>query len=116
MVATLSTEELNHIGRLISRFERFQLEGAVPEEFDPQDLFDERGQSFFRIHGLANFWRPASGGAAASVQSVANFGQYMADLVIAAHNHHHSDLTLVMLGRPDETALYLSLGTEETTR
>src|ERR1700682_2770763 len=107
MIPALSAEELNSIGKLISKFEHFQLEGIAPRDFDPQDLFDQRRQTFFRIHGLANFWRPVTNNGPA-MQASANFGQYMADLVVAAHNQSLSDLMMVILGRPDETAFYLS--------
>ncbi|HLG79193.1 MAG TPA: hypothetical protein VKX46_22470, partial [Ktedonobacteraceae bacterium] len=76
MIPALSAEELHSIGRLISTFEHFELEGLSPAEFHLQDLFHGTRQAFFRIHGLANFWRPTVGNAS-PMQASANFGQYM---------------------------------------
>src|SRR5437899_406427 len=114
MIPGFDVESLNVLGKLIGRLERFHLEGAVPQDFDPQDILEGSEQAFFCIQGLSSFWTPeasnrSSGGAA-------NFGQYMADLAMASHNQHHSDLTLIILSAPRQTRLYMSLGTEKTTR
>jgi DNA helicase HerA-like ATPase len=107
-------ESLNVLGKLIGKLERFHLEGAIPQEFDPQDLLYGSEQTYFCIQGLSSFWNPeASKG---SSGGGANFGQYMADLVIASHNQHQSDLTLIILSAPRQTRIYISLGTEKTTR
>jgi GTPase SAR1 family protein len=74
MIPGFDVEALNTLGKLISQFERFHLEGAIPEEFDPADLFDEQDQTFFCIRGLANFWEGRVG---------VDFGQHMIDLVIS---------------------------------
>src|SRR5436189_6285927 len=105
MVPGFDREALNMLGKLIAELERFHLEGAGPEEFDPADLFDEGEQAFFRIQGLADFWNSHTG---------VDFIQHMADLVIGTHNQQQADLTLVMLGTPQKLAVFLSLGTEKT--
>ncbi len=106
MIPGFDVEALNTLGKLISKLERFNLEGAIPEEFDPADLFDEHDQTFFCIQGLADFWEGQAG---------VDFGQHMIDLVIAAHNQRESDLTLVLLGTPQKLSVFLSLGTEQAT-
>ena len=108
-------ESLNVLGKLIGKLERFHLEGAVPQDFDPQDLLEGSEQSFFCIQGLSNFWNPEAAGRSGGGGG-ANFGQYMADLVIASHNQHQSDLTMIILSAPRRTSIYMSLGTEKTTR
>lgn len=100
-------EMLNRLGKLIGTLERFQLEGSVPEEFEPADLFEEKEQVFFRIQGLADFW---------SHQAGSDFAQHMVDFVIGAHNQQQADLMLVMLGTPQNLSVFLSLGEEKTTR
>src|SRR5258708_14734935 len=107
MVPGLDIESLNAQGKLISRLERFELEGAIPKEFDLAELFHESEQTFFCVQGLASFWNGHAG---------AEFGQHVVDLVIGAHNQRQVDLTLVMLGTPQKLAIYISLGTEQTTR
>ncbi|HTK06183.1 MAG TPA: DUF87 domain-containing protein [Ktedonobacteraceae bacterium] len=108
MVPGFDVDALNVLGKLISRLERFQLEDAVPAQFYPQDLFDGNEQAFFHIHGIANFWRRNTQGT--------DFGQYMADLVIACHNQRRADLTLIMQGKGQRLQVYISLGTENNTR
>ncbi len=108
VVPGFEVEQLNLLGKLISRLERFHLESAVPEPFDPRDLFDGSEQTFFRIQGLANFWKRNTQGT--------DFGQYMSDLVIACHNQHLADLTLIMIGKSQRLQVYISLGGENTTR
>jgi hypothetical protein len=108
-VPGFDVDALNVLGKLISRLERFQLEDAIPVQFNPQDLFDGNEQAFFHIRGIANFWRR-------NTQQGTDFGQYMADLVIACHNQRHADLTLIMLGKGQRLQVYISLGTENNTR
>ncbi|HEY4387770.1 MAG TPA: DUF87 domain-containing protein [Ktedonobacteraceae bacterium] len=108
VVPGFDVEALNTLGKLISRLERFQLEDAVPAPFHPQDLLDGNQQAFFHIRGIANFWRR-------NVQGT-DFGQYMADLVIACHNQRRADLTLIMLGKGQRLQVYISLGSENNTR
>src|SRR6266849_7260316 len=113
MIPGFDIESLNVLGKLIGQLERFQLESAIPEEFDPQDLLEGSEQAFFCIEGLSSFWQPeASKNTGGSV----NFGQYMADLVMASHNQLQADLTLMILGAPRRTLIYMSLGSEKTTR
>src|SRR5579884_1963979 len=100
-------KSLNALGKLISELERFNLEGAIPEEFSPDDLFEESEQTFFHVQGLADFWMKESG---------ADFKYYTIDMVISAHGQRQADLTMVMLGTPRQLSVYISLGTEETTR
>jgi Helicase HerA, central domain len=107
MVPGFDTESLNMLGKLIGKLERYHLEGAIPAEFDPVDLLDDNGQSFFRIDGLANFWQQ---------RGSIDFGTHMIDLVIGAYNQHRADLTLIMLGTPQRLSCYLSLGTQKNTR
>jgi hypothetical protein len=107
MIPGFDVESLNKLGKLISRLERFHLEGATPDVFDADDLFDEDEQVFFAVQGLADFW---------SNSTVVDFAQYMTDLVIGAHNQSHADLTLVMLGTPEDLSIFLSLGTASTAR
>ncbi len=107
-VQEFDVETLNLLGKLISKLERFHLENAVPEQFDPTDLLDGSEQVFFRIRGVANFWtRNAQG---------EDFGQFMADLVIACHDQHLADLTLILIGQSQKLHAYISLGSESTTR
>lgn len=106
MVPGFDVESLKVLGRLIGGLERFSLENAVPEQFDPAELLDEE-QSFFLIQGMADFW---------SRQSGVDFWQHMVDLVIGAHSQRQSDLTLVMLGTPRMLSVLLSLGGEKATR
>jgi hypothetical protein len=40
----------------------------------------------------------------------------MADLVIACHNQYQADLTLILIGRSQKLQVYISLGSENTTR
>src|SRR5689334_7493547 len=107
MVPGFDVESLKVLGRLIGGLERFALENAVPEQFDPADLFDEGEQTFFLIQGMADFW---------SRQSGIDFWQHMVDLVIGAHSQRQADLTLVMLGTPRMLSVLLSLGSEKATR
>jgi hypothetical protein len=107
MVQGFDVEALNLLGKLISQLERFHLENAIPRQFDPWDVFDGSNQCFFRIQGMANFWKRNQG---------TDFGQYMADLVMACHNQKQADLTLVIVGQSQRIQIYLSLGTESTTR
>src|SRR5215813_13832552 len=106
-------ESLNVLGKLIGKLERFHLEGAIPQDFDPQELLEGSEQSFFCIQGLSNFWNPETANRSGSP---ANFGQYMADLVIASHNQHNADLTLIILSAPRRNSIYMSLGGEKMTR
>jgi DNA helicase HerA-like ATPase len=115
MIPGFDVETSNVLGRLIGQFERFHLEGSTPQEFDPQDLFVGSEQVFFRIRGLASFWQSSIRHPGATNPHV-NFGQYMSDLVIAAHNQPQADLTLLILGTPHKTTVYLSLGSEQATR
>ena len=107
MVPGFDVESLNVLGKLIGKLERFNLEGAVPEEFDPRDLLDDGEQAFFCIRGLARFWES---------KAVADFGQCMIDLVIGAHNQLQADLTLIMLGTPRKLSVFISLGPKRTTQ
>jgi hypothetical protein len=107
MVPGFDVESLKVLGRLIGGLERFSLENAVPEQFDPAELLDEDGQTFFLIQGMADFW---------SRQSGVDFWQYVVDLVIGAHSQRQADLTLVMLGTPRMLSVLLSLGSEKATR
>lgn len=106
MIPGFDVEAMNMLGKLISRLERYHLEGAAPEEFDPRDLFDENEQSFFRVQGLSKFWEAESG---------VDFAQHMADLVIGAHNQQQADLTMVMLGTSSRLSVYVSLGDAQAT-
>ena len=108
MVQGFDVEALNLLGKLISRLERFQLENAVPEQFNPRELFDGSEQCFFRIRGIANFWKRNTQGI--------DFGQYMADLVMACHNQVQADLTLIIVGQSQRIEVYISLGSENSTR
>ncbi|MBO0783392.1 MAG: hypothetical protein J2P37_31660, partial [Ktedonobacteraceae bacterium] len=107
MVPGFDLKSLNVLGKLIAELERFNLEGAVPEEFRPADLFDEAEQVFFLVQGLANFWQKESSG---------DFKQHTVDMVISTHGQRLADLTLVLLGTPRKLSVYISLGTEQTTR
>jgi Helicase HerA, central domain len=107
MIPGFDVEALNLTGKLISRLERFHLENAIPEPFDPRDLFDGGEQAFFRIQGIASFWQHTQG---------VDFGQYMTDLVVASHTQSHSDLTLIIIGKSQRIEVYISLGSENTTR
>ena len=98
---------LNLLGKLISKLERFHLENAAPEHFDPQDLLDGNEQPFYRIEGIANFWKRNTQGD--------GFGQYMSDLIIACHNQHLTDLTLILVGHSQKLRVYISLGSKNTT-
>jgi hypothetical protein len=102
----MDIEFFNTLGKLISKFERFYLEGSSPEQFDPADLLDGE-QAFFRIEGLANFWER---------DQRIEFSQYMTDLVISAQSQSQVDLSLVLLGTPNQLAIYISLGDAEATR
>lgn len=115
MIPGFDVDTLNTLGRLIGQFERFHLESNAPQEFDPQDLLAGSSQVFFRIHGLASFWSSFTNGTA-SANPYLNFGQYMADLVMAAHNQHLADLTLIILGDPHKTTIFFSLGSEQATK
>ncbi|MBO0794218.1 MAG: DUF87 domain-containing protein, partial [Ktedonobacteraceae bacterium] len=107
MVPGFDLKSLNVLGKLIAELERFNLEGAAPEEFHPEDLFDEGEQAFFLIQGLANFWQK---------ESSADFKQHTVDMVISTHGQRLADLTLVLLGTPRNLSVIVSLGTEQTTR
>src|SRR5690242_1435085 len=107
MVPGFDVESLKVLGRLIGGLERFALENAVPEQFDPADFFDEDEQTFFLIQGMADFW---------SRQSGVDFWQHVVDLVIGAHSQRQADLTMVMLGTPRMLSVLISLGSEKTTR
>jgi hypothetical protein len=107
MVPGFDVESLKVLGRLIGGLERFSLENAVPERFDPADLFDEGEQTFFLIQGMADFW---------SRQSGVDFWQHMVDLVIGAHSQRRADLTMVTLGTPRMLSVLISLGSEKATR
>jgi hypothetical protein len=107
MVPGFDVESLKVLGRLIGGLERFALENAVPEQFDPADLFDEGDQTFFLIQGMADFW---------SRQNGVDFWQHMVDLVIGAHSQRQADLTMVMLGTPRMLSVLISLGSEKATR
>ncbi|GCF06794.1 ATP-binding protein [Dictyobacter arantiisoli] len=106
MVPSMDVELLNVLGKMISRLERFHLEGAIPEAYDTDDLFEDEEQAFFHIEGLANFWQR---------DNQADFGQYMSDLVIGVHNQHQADLTLVLQGMSSKLSVYISLGSAEST-
>lgn len=106
MIPGFDAESLNTLGRLISKLERFHLEGAVPANFDPVTLFDDDEQSFYRIEGLADFWSRHDGG---------DFGIHMVDLIIGAHNQSQTDLTFVLLGTQRRLSCYISLGTQKNT-
>lgn len=108
MIAGFDVEALNVLGKMISKFERFHMENAVPVQFDPQDLLAGNEQAFFRIQGIANFWNRSAQGT--------DFSQYMADLVIACHNQYMTDLTLILVGHSQKLQVYVSLGSENTTR
>jgi hypothetical protein len=107
MVPGFDVESLKVLGRLIGGLERFALENAVPEQFDPADLFDDGEQAFFLIQGMADFW---------SRQNGVDFWQHMVDLVIGAHSQRQADLTMVMLGTPRMLSVLISLGSEKATR
>ena len=107
-VPGFDVESLNLLGKLISQLERFHLENVAPQEFDSRDLFEESEQTFFRIKGIANFWKR-------NVQGT-DFTQYMTDLVIASHNQPLADLTLILVGKSQKVQIYVSLGSENATR
>jgi Helicase HerA, central domain len=108
MVPNLDVEMLNTLGKLIGKLERFGLENAIPEVFDPHDLLDENNeQVFFQIQGLSNFWKE---------RSDAEFGQHIVDLVIGIHSQQQSDLLLVLLGSPRKLSVFLSLGNRDATQ
>ena len=56
MAVVQDIEFFNTLGKIISTFERFHLEGSHPAEFDPVEILQREEQVFFRIEGLANFW------------------------------------------------------------
>lgn len=107
MVPGFDVESLNALGKLIGGLERYNLEAAAPEEFDLDDLFEGSEQVFFCIQGLSDFW---------TRNTSIDFTQHMVDLVVGAHNQHQADLTMVLLGTPRKLSIYLSLGSEKTTR
>ncbi|MBV9231236.1 MAG: DUF87 domain-containing protein, partial [Chloroflexi bacterium] len=107
MIPGFDSQSLSKLSALISELERFNLEGAAPEEFDPADLLDESEQVFFRIQGLDDYWRH---------QNEADFKYHMVDMVISTHNQRQADLTLILLGTPQKLSIYISLGAEHTTR
>ena len=107
MVPTLDVTFFNVLGKLISKYERFHLEGATPETFDPKELVDTDEQAFFRIEGIANFWER---------DTKLDFGQYMTDLVISAQSQRQATLTLAIIGTANQVAIYISLGSADTTR
>ncbi len=91
----------------IQRLERTELDSVVPDEFDPQDLFDEQAQTFLVLRGMADFWSYTPG---------IDFIRYLTDLVMGAHHQPRAGLTLVVAGTPARLAVYISLGDESTTR
>nr|BBH87492.1 hypothetical protein KTC_22430 [Thermosporothrix sp. COM3] len=105
MIPGFDVESLNKLGKLIAGLERYNLEGASPEPFDPADLLEESEQAFFHIHGLGNFWKAPH-----------EFIHRLVDLVVSAHHQRHTDLTFLLLGTQQQIALYLSLGSEKATR
>jgi hypothetical protein len=107
MVPTRDVEFFNTLGKIISKLERFYLEGVQPAEFELGDLLDMEEQAFFRIEGIANFWER---------DEKIDFGQYMVDLVISAQSQRQVDLSLLILGTANQLAIYVSLGKAETTR
>lgn len=107
MVLSQDVEFFNTLGKIISTLERFSLESVQPAEFDLADLLNVEGQTFFRIEGLANFWKG---------DPQIDFGQYMTDLVISARSQRQVDLSLLLLGNAGQLAIYVSLGKEQTTR
>ncbi|GHO42789.1 ATP-binding protein [Ktedonospora formicarum] len=107
MVPGFDVESLNKLGKLIAGLERYHLEGAAPETFDPVDLFDEEGQTFFHVRGLADFW---------SQKQEANFAHHVVDIVIGAHHLRQADLTFLLVGTGAKISIYISLGPEKTTR
>lgn len=107
MAVSQEIDFFNTLGKIISKFERFHLEGAQPEEFAPEDLLDGEEQTFFRIEGIANFW---------DKDQKIEFGQYMTDLVISARSQGRVDLSLLILGTANKLAIYVSLGNAQTTR
>ncbi|BCL80640.1 ATP-binding protein [Ktedonobacteria bacterium brp13] len=106
MVPGFDRDSLNTLGGLISNYERFHLEGAYPEPFNPEVFFDEEEQSFFAIRGLADFW---------SRQASNHFFRRFVDLVMSAHTQQQADLTFVILGTPQRLAVFISLGQEQIT-
>ena len=107
MLLSQDMEFFNTLGKIISKFERFYLEGTQPEEFDLADLLNMDEQFFFRIKAIANFWES---------DKQVEFGQYMTDLVISARSQYQIDLSLIILGTVSQVAIYVSLGKETTTR
>jgi len=93
MIPGFDSQSLNNLATVISELERFNLEGATPEEFDPSELFDESEQAFFRIRGLEDYWRH---------QSEADFKYHTIDMVISTHNQRQADLAMVLLGTPQK--------------
>ncbi len=113
MIPGFDVESLNVLGKLIGKLERFHLEGAVPQDFDPRELLEGSNQAYFYIQGLSSFWNPQAG---RNSNASVNFGQYMADLVMASHNQPQFDLSMIILSSPQRTKIYMSLGTEKNTR
>ncbi|EFH84192.1 ATP-binding protein [Ktedonobacter racemifer] len=107
MVPGFDVESLNKLGKLIAGLERYNLEGAAPETFDAIDLLEEGEQAFFKIKGLTDFW---------SQNKEMDFAHHVVDIVIGAHHQRHADLTFLLLGTGTKLAVYISLGTEKTTR
>src|SRR5439155_14190074 len=89
----------------IADLERFQLEGAKPEEFALEDVLDDE-QVFFRVCALADFWH----------HQPIDFAQTIIDLVIGAHHQQYADLMLVMCGSAHTLSVFLSLGQASTTQ
>src|SRR5438046_3048194 len=105
MVQSFDREWLNTLGQWIADLERFQLEGARPEEFALEDMLDNE-QIFFRVCALADFWH----------NRAVDFAQTIIDLVIGAHHQQYADLTLVMCGSVHTLSVFLSLGQGSTTQ
>jgi hypothetical protein len=107
MAPGFDMKSLNELGKLIGTLERLNLEGAVPAEFQPEDLLDDEQQAFFQVQGLADFWTRDQNG---------DFKNHSIDMVISAHGQRMADLTLILLGTPQRLSIYLSLGPEQTTQ
>ncbi|GHO57221.1 ATP-binding protein [Ktedonobacter robiniae] len=107
MVPGFDVESLNKLGKLIAGLERYNLEGSAPETFDAVDLLEEGEQAFFQVKSLTNFW---------SQNKEMDFAHHVVDIVMGAHHQRHADLSFLLLGTEAKLAVYISLGTEKTTR
>jgi DNA helicase HerA-like ATPase len=91
----------------IERLERSQLDMLVPENYQLRRILNECAGPFVRIRGLEDFW---------GAHLAFDFAQYITDLLVGAHGQESATLAFLIAGTPQELAVYLSLGSETTTR